>query len=181
MATAESITGGRLGARLTDGAGSSARLLGAVVSYATEVKISVLGVPEALVDDHGVVSEECARSMAERVRALLGTTYGVSTTGVAGPDTQEDQPVGTVFVGCRRAGRDRGPCGSRSTVIGRRSRQQTVAEALSALAGHDGRRRAILGRSSDRNIRASGSVGPTDRFRTDAEGDRHGAVSSDAR
>src|SRR5688500_9259790 len=99
VATAESLTGGRLGARLTDGAGASSAYLGGVVTYATEVKISVLGVPEALVDDHGVISAECARSMAEKVRTLMGTTYGVSTTGVAGPDSQEDQPVGTVFVG----------------------------------------------------------------------------------
>lgn len=132
VATAESITGGRLGARLTDGAGSSAAFLGAVVSYATEVKISVLGVPEALVDDHGVISEECARSMAERVRTMMGTTYGVSTTGVAGPETQEDQPVGTVFVGVA------GPDGTevhRLALDGDRMeiQQQTVAEALSAL------------------------------------------------
>ncbi|KAA1426500.1 CinA family protein [Nocardioides antri] len=132
VATAESMTGGRLAARLTDGAGSSAAFLGGVVSYATEVKISVLGVPEALVDDHGVISAECARSMAESVRRLMGATYGVSTTGVAGPDTQEDQPVGTVFVGVA------GPDGTdvrRLALDGDRMaiQKETVAEALSAL------------------------------------------------
>ena len=58
----------------------------------------MLGVPADVVAAHGVVSAECARAMAEGVRALLRTTYGVSTTGVAGPDTQEGKPVGTVFV-----------------------------------------------------------------------------------
>lgn len=132
VATAESITGGRLAARLTDGAGASSAFLGAVVSYATEVKVSVLGVPQAVVDDHGVISAECARSMAEAVRTMLGTTYGVSTTGVAGPDTQEDQPVGTVFIGVagpqRTAVRQLALDGDRMEI-----QNQTVAEAMSAL------------------------------------------------
>ena len=134
VATAESITGGRLGARLTDGAGASAAFLGASSPMPPRSKISVLGVPEALVDDHGVISEECARSMAESVRTMMGTTYGVSTTGVAGPDTQEDQPVGTVFVGVA------GPDGTdvlRLALDGDRMeiQKQTVAEAMSALMG----------------------------------------------
>ena len=99
VATAESLTGGRLAARFTDVPGSSSVFAGGVVSYATGVKVGVLDVPDELVAEHGVVSEECARSMAEGARTLLGTTYGVSTTGVAGPDTQEGKPVGTVFVG----------------------------------------------------------------------------------
>lgn len=134
LSTAESITGGRLAARVTDAPGASAVYAGGVVSYATEVKVAVLGVPEDLVAEHGVVSEECARSMADGVRALLGTTYGVSTTGVAGPDTQEGQPVGTVFVGLA------GPAGTRVqqlALTGGRSDIQaaTVDEALSALSG----------------------------------------------
>ena len=134
LATAESITGGRLAARVTDAPGASAVYAGGVVSYATEVKVAVLGVPDDLVAEHGVVSEECARSMADGVRALLGTTYGVSTTGVAGPDTQEGQPVGTVFVGL--AGPDRTRV-LRLALTGGRSDIQaaTVDEALSALAG----------------------------------------------
>jgi nicotinamide-nucleotide amidase len=134
LSTAESITGGRLAARVTEAPGASAVYAGGVVSYATEVKVAVLGVPEVLVAEHGVVSEECARSMADGVRALLGTTYGVSTTGVAGPDTQEEQPVGTVFVGLA------GPAGTRVqrlALTGGRSDIQaaTVDEALSALSG----------------------------------------------
>ena len=147
VATAESITGGRLAARLTDGAGASSAFLGAVVTYATEVKISVLGVPEALVDDHGVISAECARSMAEKVRTLMGTTYGVSTTGVAGPDSQEDQPVGTVFVGV--AGPDDTDVRRLALDGGRMEIQkQTVAEAMSALTAMvvDAEERSSAGR-----------------------------------
>jgi nicotinamide-nucleotide amidase len=146
VATAESITGGRLAARLTDGAGASSAFLGAVVTYATEVKISVLGVPEALVDDHGVISAECARSMAEKVRTLMGTTYGVSTTGVAGPDSQEDQPVGTVFVGV--AGPDDTAVRRLALDGGRMDIQkQTVAEAMSALTAMvDAKERSSAGR-----------------------------------
>jgi nicotinamide-nucleotide amidase len=146
VATAESITGGRLAARLTDGAGASSAFLGAVVTYATEVKISVLGVPEALVDDHGVISAECARSMAEKVRTLMGTTYGVSTTGVAGPDSQEDQPVGTVFVGV--AGPDDTDVRRLALDGGRMDIQkQTVAEAMSALTAMvDAKERSSAGR-----------------------------------
>ena len=99
VATAESLTGGRLAARMSEAPGSSEIFMGGAVTYATEAKVKVLGVPEQVVDEHGVVSGECARAMAEGVRRLLGSTYGVSTTGVAGPDRQEDKPVGTVFVG----------------------------------------------------------------------------------
>ncbi|HWI43567.1 MAG TPA: CinA family protein [Nocardioides sp.] len=99
VASAESLTGGRLAARLTDAPGSSAIFVGGVVSYATEIKQKVLEVPEDVVDAHGVVSAECARAMADGVRALMGSTYALSTTGVAGPDSQEGKPVGTVFIG----------------------------------------------------------------------------------
>lgn len=69
-----------------------------MVSYATEVKQSLLDVPDEIVAEHGVVSAECAAAMAEGVRRLLGSTWAVSTTGVAGPDEQEGKSVGTVFV-----------------------------------------------------------------------------------
>lgn len=99
VATAESLTGGQLAARMSEAPGSSEIFLGGAVTYATEAKVKVLGVPQEVVDEHGVVSADCARAMAEGARRLLGSTYGVSTTGVAGPDTQEGKPVGTVFVG----------------------------------------------------------------------------------
>ncbi|WP_460852813.1 CinA family protein [Nocardioides montaniterrae] len=99
LAVAESLTGGLLAAAITAVPGSSAYFLGGVVAYASEVKMSVLGVPEDVVAEHGVVSAECAMAMAEGVRRLLGADVGVSTTGVAGPERQEDKPVGTAYVG----------------------------------------------------------------------------------
>lgn len=134
VATAESLTGGRLAVRLTEVPGSSSVFAGGVVSYATEVKVAVLEVPHEVVEAHGVVSAECAASMAEGVRELLGTTYGVSTTGVAGPDTQEGKPVGTVYVAVA------GPSGTSVLPLsldGDRTAIQvaTVDGALSALAG----------------------------------------------
>jgi nicotinamide-nucleotide amidase len=70
-----------------------------VVAYATELKQSFLGVDERLVEQYGVVSAECAKAMASGVRAMTGATYGLATTGVAGPGEQEGKPAGTVFVG----------------------------------------------------------------------------------
>jgi nicotinamide-nucleotide amidase len=99
VATAESLTGGMVAEVLTDAPGASDTFRGGVVAYATELKVSLLGVTEECVDKHGVVSRECAAAMAEGARRLTGATYAVSTTGVAGPAPQEDKPVGTVFVG----------------------------------------------------------------------------------
>jgi nicotinamide-nucleotide amidase len=99
IATAESLTGGGVGVALTEAPGSSRSYVGGVVSYATRVKVELLHVPASLVDQHGVVSGECARAMAQGVRRLLGTDIGVATTGVAGPERQEDKPPGRVFVG----------------------------------------------------------------------------------
>ncbi|GAA1533087.1 CinA family protein [Nocardioides humi] len=123
VATAESLTGGRLAARLTDVPGSSAVYAGGVVSYQTHIKIEVLGVPRAVVDRHGVVSAECAREMAEGARRLLGTTYALSTTGVAGPDEQEGKPAGTVFVGLA------GPAGTRTLALGLSGDRSTIQDA----------------------------------------------------
>lgn len=134
LATAESLTGGLLGARITRVPGASRVYLGGVVAYATEVKQRLLGVGEDLVEQHGVVSAECARVMADSARRLLGATYAVSTTGVAGPEPQDGQPVGTVFVGIAD------PSGI--TVVslalsGNRDgiRERTCDEALVALGG----------------------------------------------
>lgn len=99
LATAESMTGGLLSAFVTGVPGASAVFIGGVASYATRAKQEVLNVPEEVVQTDGVVSARCAEAMASGVRDLLGTTYAVSTTGVAGPESQEDKPVGTVFVG----------------------------------------------------------------------------------
>lgn len=98
VATAESLTGGLVTAALTAIPGSSAVVRGGIVAYASDVKTSLLAVPHDVVDVYGVVSGECARAMAVGVRGVLGATVGVATTGVAGPGSQEGQPVGTVYV-----------------------------------------------------------------------------------
>jgi nicotinamide-nucleotide amidase len=99
VATAESLTGGRLAVALTDVPGASETFLGGVVAYATELKHSVLEVPVEIIAEYGVVSPECARAMASGVRGISGATYGLATTGVAGPADQDGKPPGTVFVG----------------------------------------------------------------------------------
>jgi PncC family amidohydrolase len=132
VATAESLTGGLLGMLLTETPGASATYVGGVVAYASALKTSLLGVPEALVEAHGVVSAECAQAMARGVRDLTGASFGLSTTGVAGPEPQEGKPVGTVFVGVD------GPDGGAALaleLVGSRAviRERACAEALSAL------------------------------------------------
>lgn len=99
LATAESLTGGELGALVSAIPGASKTYLGGVISYATDVKVDVLGVSQETVDSVGVVSEQCAAEMATGVRDLLKADIGVSTTGVAGPQPQEDKPVGLAYVG----------------------------------------------------------------------------------
>ncbi len=94
LGVAESLTGGLVGARIANVAGASRVFRGAIASYATDVKRSVLGVTA----EH-VVSEEAARGMAEAAQRVLGADVGIATTGVAGPDTQDGQPVGTVWFG----------------------------------------------------------------------------------
>ena len=100
LGLAESLTGGLAASRLVNVPGASRWFRGSVVSYASEVKFDVLGVPEG-----PVVSEAAARAMAEGARSVLGADVGLSMTGVAGPDSQDDQPPGTVFVGLARSGR----------------------------------------------------------------------------
>ena len=94
LAVAESVTGGLIASRLVNVVGASTWFRGGVVSYASDVKFDVLGVP------HGpVVSVIAAEAMATGVRTLLGSDVGLSVTGVAGPEEQDGQPAGTVFVG----------------------------------------------------------------------------------
>ena len=99
LGSAESCTGGLVAKRMTDLPGSSAVFRGGVVSYATEVKHTVLGVPQEILDEHGAVSEPTARAMAEGARRVLGCDLAIATTGVAGPDPDErGNPVGLVFI-----------------------------------------------------------------------------------
>lgn len=99
VAVAESLTGGMLGERLTQAAGASDVFRGGIVAYATELKAQLLGVPAELLAAEGAVSAAVAVSMALGARTRLVATYGLSLTGVAGPDEQDRQPVGTVHVG----------------------------------------------------------------------------------
>lgn len=144
VATAESLTGGRLAARLTATPGASETYLGGVVAYATELKQELLGVPDDVVERYGVVSAECARAMASGVRAITGATYGVATTGVAGPSEQEGKAPGTVFLGLAGPGGLEAVAlelsGGRETITDR-----TCGEALSALAAILRREEAGLG------------------------------------
>src|SRR3954453_19787567 len=134
LATAESLTGGRLAAVVTSVPGASASYLGGFVTYATALKESLLGVSEDLVQRYGVVSGECAQAMAAGCREATGATYALATTGVAGPDAQEGKPVGTVFVGI--AGPD-GFSALSMELVGDRHQIQDRAcrEALAALCG----------------------------------------------
>ena len=104
LASAESLTGGGVGAAVTSVPGASDVYLGGVIAYATEIKRTHLGVSDTTVREHGVVSAECALEMARGVVERTGADWGVSTTGVAGPDAQEEQPVGLVFIGVVRPG-----------------------------------------------------------------------------
>lgn len=100
ISTAESCTGGYIAHLITSVAGSSDYFKGSVVAYANEVKINVLGVNAADIEQEGAVSEIVVLQMAEGVKKLTGADYAVSTSGIAGPDGgTEDKPVGTVWIG----------------------------------------------------------------------------------
>ncbi len=134
VATAESLTGGRLAALLTETPGASDTYRGGFVTYATELKQDLLGVPSSVIRDHGVVSAECALAMADGARKAAGSTYAVSTTGVAGPGPQDGVPAGRVYVAVC------GPDGSTAfelNLTGSRSevQEQTCGHALSELRG----------------------------------------------
>lgn len=99
LSSAESCTGGVVASKFTAMSGASAYFMGGVVSYDNSVKEGVLGVSRSNLDNYGAVSEQVAREMAEGVRRLCGTTYGVATTGIAGPTGgTPDKPVGTVWI-----------------------------------------------------------------------------------
>lgn len=133
LATAESLTAGLVCATLAAVPGASDVLRGGLVAYTSDVKTAVLGVDPSVVATYGVVSGECAGAMARRAVSLFGSTWAVSTTGVAGPDRQEDKPVGTVFVAVAGPGVDRvrplALHGGRPQI-----RAATVVEALTMLA-----------------------------------------------
>lgn len=125
IACAESCTGGSLSALLTSVPGSSSVFRGSVVCYHNDVK-QMLGVPAEVLERDGAISEATALWLAEQVRHQMGTTYGISVTGVAGPHSSEEKPVGLVYIGLAKEG------------------NPTVVKKLQ-LAGQ---RRAIIGRSA---------------------------------
>jgi nicotinamide-nucleotide amidase len=138
VAAAESLTGGELTAELTRAPGASAAVLGGAVVYATALKHSLLGVDEKLLAEEGPVHPEVARQLAEGVRKRLAvgdrpTDFGLSTTGVAGPEAQGGRAVGTVYIGLATADSTRVVelrlTGSRAEI-----RRQVVERALSELA-----------------------------------------------
>lgn len=133
LATAESLTGGGIGAALTAVSGSSAVYKGGVISYTNEIKHNVLGVQEYLLDRYGAVSSWVAGEMVSGVRKLMNTDVAVSVTGLAGPGGDEfGNPVGTVYIGYEDAHRAvvKHYCfeGDREAV-----RQQTIDAALALI------------------------------------------------
>ena len=133
VAIAESLTGGLLCAALTEVPGASAVIRGGVVAYATDLKVSALGVSEELLDLKGAVDADVALQMAEGVSVNLGADIGLSTTGVAGPKPQDGKAVGTVFIACvwgeKRSVEDLSLSGTRNEI-----RSLTVHAALRMLA-----------------------------------------------
>ncbi|MFJ9828562.1 CinA family protein [Streptomyces sp. NPDC101160] len=98
LAVAESLTGGLVAATLVDAPGASKAFRGSVTAYATPLKEQLLGVDGTLLAERGAVDPEVALQMAAGVRDRLGADWGAATTGVAGPEPQDGQPVGTVYV-----------------------------------------------------------------------------------
>jgi nicotinamide-nucleotide amidase len=134
LAVAESLTGGLVCAAFTDVPGASVVVRGGVVAYATDLKAVLLGVPRELLERYGAVHPDVAAAMADGARRRLGAELGVATTGVAGPDPQDGQPVGTVHIAVAAEGdmvvRTLALPGDRAAV-----RAGTVAAALRLLLG----------------------------------------------
>ena len=134
VASAESLTAGMVSAELATVPGASAVLQGGVVAYQNEVKMQVLGVSGDLLRDVGSVDAAVAEQMASGVRRLLKADIGVSTTGVAGPESHDGKPVGTVFIGIATASGTRAEGfrfdGDRASI-----RQQACEAAIELLAG----------------------------------------------
>ncbi len=126
VGTGESVTGGRVVAALTSVPGSSAAVRGGVVAYSAEAKESMLGVDHLVLGAQGPVSTEVAEQMARGARDALGATYGVATTGEAGPESASGRPVGLVHLAVA------GPLGTTTRLLqteGTRAEIQSFATA----------------------------------------------------
>lgn len=99
ISAAESLTAGLFQSTLVSVPNASRYFRGGIVAYHEAVKMDILGVPESIIVEHGVVSEECAAAMAEQCLHKFKTDIAISFTGVAGPDALEEQPAGTVWIG----------------------------------------------------------------------------------
>ena len=134
MAVAESLTGGALAAAVVDVPGASQVFRGGLVVYAVDLKARLAGVPEQLLAESGPVDPRVAEALAAGARERCGATWGLGTTGVAGPDPHGGQPPGTVWLGV--AGPDGRRTATRLQVAGDRAaiRAGAVAAALEMLA-----------------------------------------------
>lgn len=133
VATCESLTAGLLAATIADIPGASAVLRGGLITYATDLKHTLAGVDDAVIEQHTVVSPEVAAAMARGAKERCGADFGLALTGVAGPEPQDGHPVGTVWLGIAgpvasktiRLGGARGLQGDRALI-----RKAAVAYAL---------------------------------------------------
>ncbi|MDO8731693.1 MAG: CinA family protein [Actinomycetota bacterium] len=132
IATAESLTAGLVSSALAEVPGASAVLRGGVVTYATDAKHSVLGLDSAILEH--VVSEPVAQQMAQSVCWLLNADLGLATTGVAGPESLDDQPAGTVWIAVHDARRNEGITRLLALEGSRADIRQNSALAVIALA-----------------------------------------------
>jgi nicotinamide-nucleotide amidase len=145
VATAESLTGGLLGARLTDMPGSSATYRGGVVAYATDLKAGLLDVPRDLLAAHGAVHADVATAMAKGVKERLGATYGLAVTGVAGPDQQDGHSVGTVHLSVAGPGSELSKMSIQLPTPGSGPRVRQVVRDATVTYALDLLRRRLLG------------------------------------
>ncbi|MGW6457599.1 CinA family protein [Streptomyces sp. NPDC055078] len=136
ISTAESLTGGMLGAAITGIAGASDYYVGGAITYATESKARILSVAEPVLAAEGPVSAPTAEQMAHGARLLFGSSIAVSTTGVAGPTGQDGKPVGLVYIGVsddrRTVSHEFHSTGTSREEV----RRQTVGQALAVLIDH---------------------------------------------
>lgn len=138
LAFCESLTAGLAAATVASVPGASAVLRGGLVTYATDLKASLAGVPLEVLDEHGPVSPVTARWMAHGARTVCGADYGVALTGVAGPDPQDGHPVGEVWIGVATPSRSyavpAGDAEALRTASRQTIRNTAVDEALRAVA-----------------------------------------------
>lgn len=157
VAFCESLTAGLACARVADVPGASRVLRGGLVTYATDLKHSLAGVPAELLEREGPVSPETAQAMARGTRTVCGATWGISLTGVAGPDSQDGHPVGEVFIGIAGPeGEQAWPAAEWAEVkVTRLAEVEQEAESVRVLAGD---RATIRRNSADAAISAMVSV-----------------------